>query len=71
MKLKYSIAAALCAGTMLFNGCSKVDEFLSEEPSKNSMKPIETIEQLDAVLASYAVYGVNIFQEQPDDARNR
>lgn len=66
MKFKYSIAAVLFAGALLFSGCSKVDDFLNEEPSKNSMKPIETIEQLDAILASYAVYGVNIFQEKQD-----
>lgn len=47
-------------------GCSKVDDFLNEAPSKNSMKPIETIEQLDAILASYAVYPVNFFQEKQD-----
>ena len=66
MKLRNSIATVLCAGTVLLSGCSKIDNFLGEEPSKNSMKPIETVEQLDAILASYAVYGVNIFQEQPD-----
>lgn len=51
---------------LLFCGCNPIDDFLDEEPSKNSMKPIETLEQLDAVLASYAVYPVNFFQEKGD-----
>ena len=66
MKLKYILIATLCAAATLFNGCTKVDEFLNEEPSKNSMKPIETADQLDAVLATYWNYPVNITEEKAD-----
>ena len=66
MKLKYILIATLCAAATLFNGCTKVDEFLNEEPSKNSMKPIETADQLDAVLATYWNYPVNILEEKAD-----
>jgi hypothetical protein len=66
MKLKYILIVALCAATALFNGCTKVDEFLNEAPSKNSMKPIETADQLDAVLATYWNYPVNILEEKND-----
>lgn len=66
MKLKNIVFATLCVAATLLNGCTKVNEFLSEEPSKNSMKPIKTVEQLDAVLASYCVYPVKITMSQND-----
>ena len=58
MKLRYFAIATICAAAALSGSCSKVDDFLSEEPSKNSMKPIRTTEQLDAVFASYCIYPV-------------
>lgn len=66
MNIKNILTSVFFAGAFIFSGCSKIDDFLNEAPSKNTMKPIETIEQLDAILASYAVYGVNIFQEKQD-----
>lgn len=65
MKLKYIVIVTLCA-TALFSSCTKVNEFLSEEPSKNSMKPIKTVEQLDAIFASYCVYPVKFTMNQND-----
>jgi len=65
MKLKYfafaAISAAVCAA-----GCTKIDDFLNEEPSKNTQQTIETADQLDAVLATYATYPVYTFQEKSD-----
>lgn len=66
MKLKYFAIAILCAATALLDGCSKVNDFLSEEPSKNSMKPIKTADQLDAIFASYCVYPVKFTMNQND-----
>ena len=66
MKLKYITIATICAAAALSGSCSKVDDFLSEEPSKNSMKPIKTVEQLDAIFASYCVYPVKFTMNQND-----
>lgn len=66
MKFINRIILIFCICTSLLVGCNPIDDFLNEEPSKNTMKPIETLEQLDAVLASYAVYPVNFFQEKGD-----
>ena len=66
MKLKNITMLFLSICLLVFSGCNPIDDFLNEEPSKNTMKPIETVEQLDAVLASYAVYPVNFFQEKGD-----
>ena len=66
MKFINRLTSVLCICAFVLCGCDPIDDFLNEEPSKNSMKPIETFEQLDAVLASYAVYPVHFFQEPAD-----
>ena len=65
MKTKY-IALVLTSAVLFFSGCSKIDDFLDEEPSKNTQQTIETADQLDAVLATYATYPVNTFEEKSD-----
>lgn len=66
MKLKNITLAALAVMSLFAVGCSKIDDFLNEDPSKATARPIETIDQLDAVMASYAFYPVNYFEEMPD-----
>lgn len=46
--IKIFAAACLLIGTV----CS-CDDFLSEEPSKNSLKTIQTAEQLDAIMGNF------------------
>ncbi|MCF0173362.1 MAG: RagB/SusD family nutrient uptake outer membrane protein, partial [Bacteroidales bacterium] len=66
MKIYKTLIAAISFGALVLSGCSEIDDFLNEEPSKNTLQAIETVDQLDAVLASYAVYPVHFFEEKPD-----
>lgn len=66
MKLNNITLAVIAASSLFAFSCSKVDNFLNEDPSKATARPVETVEQLDAVLASYAFYPVNYFEEMPD-----
>lgn len=62
MKLKNTAAILACLTVLILGGCTVVDDFLSEDPSKSSRKTIQTAEQLDMVLARYAGF----YQENPD-----
>lgn len=62
MKLKNIAILVLSVSVLFLNGCSKVDDFLGVEPSKNTKKTIETAEQLDAILATYSRY----YEDYPD-----
>ena len=66
MKYNNITLAVIAASSLFAASCSKVDDFLNEDPSKATARPVETVEQLDAVLASYAFYPVNYFEEMPD-----
>ena len=66
MKLNNITLAVIAVSSLFAFSCSKVDEFLNEDPSKATARPVETVEQLDAVMASYAFYPVNYFEEMPD-----
>ena len=62
MKLNKTFLAAFLFSAVLLGGCSKIDDFLSVEPSKSTKKTIQTADQLDAVLARYAGF----YEEQAD-----
>lgn len=66
MKINNILISTICLGALVLGGCSKVDDFLNEEPSKNTLQAIESLDQLDAVLASYGVYPVHFFEEKGD-----
>ena len=55
------IAAALGC---LTPSCSKVNDFLDVDPSKNTEKTIENVDQLEAVIVNYGKY----FEEHNDMA---
>ena len=62
MKLKYSALVLLSVFAFFLGGCTVVDDFLNEDPSKSTRKTIQTAEQLDMVLARYN----NYYQDNPD-----
>ncbi len=62
MKLNKLSSVLICIAALFLGGCTVVDDFLSEDPSKSTRKTIQTAEQLDMVLARYAGF----YQENPD-----